>query len=71
MSEERKPAYRSFHFFDRIGKASTVFVSDEGLIMFDFINSHEKIGMTVKEFDSLIEYVYSELKKRNLIQKEA
>ncbi len=68
---ERKQAYRSFHFFDRIGEASTVFVSDKGLVIFDFINSREKISMTIKEFDSLIEYVYSELKKRNLIQKEA
>ncbi len=58
---------RTFHWYDN-GKRS-VEITSSMMVSFVYSNSMS-MEMSAEQFDSLIEFVYSETKKRRLDQKE-
>lgn len=69
MIKKSRGTRRTFHWWDSSEVKRLVEIDDVMNVVFRY-NSATTLDMSPDEFDSLIQFVYSELKKRRLYQKE-
>lgn len=69
MTPKNKGTRRTFHWWDKINIKRSIEI-DSGMNIKFVYNDNVSMSMRPDEFDSLIDFVYSELKKRRLDQKE-
>ena len=60
---------RTFHWRDESSLLRTIEIDDKGMIQI-ILSAGSTANISIEQFDSLIQYVYSERKKRQLDQQE-